>query len=187
MSSRDNEEIKYCLDGHPEIYENLVKRYQGPLLNYLTGKTGSEEQAEEIAQETFIRAFFKLNKLKKPDSYNAWLSGIANRVLQNQQRSERQRDRNLRKLIVGTPVENKTESDAVEQSVAQLPDKYKEVILLRYYGGLSCNQAADRLGISLSAVTKRLSRAYEMLTPGTPTCGGLDTDSRTDGSVGGFA
>lgn len=163
MSSCDHEDIKHCLNGHPEMYENLVKRHQGPLLNYLTSKTCSEEQAEEIAQETFIRAFFKLNKLKKPDSYNAWLIGIANRVLQNKQRNERLRDRNLRTLIDGTTVEDKTELDAVEQSVAQLPDKYKEVILLRYYGGLSCNQAAAQLDISLSAVTKRLSRAYEML------------------------
>jgi RNA polymerase sigma-70 factor (ECF subfamily) len=159
MSSCDYEEIKYCLDGHPEIYENLVKRYQGPLLNYLTSKTGSEEQAEEIAQETFIRAFVKLNKLKNFDSFHAWLIGIANNVLQNQQRSER----NLRKLVENRPVENKTGSDTMKQSVDELPDKYKEVILLRYYGGLSCNEVADQLGISLSAVTKRLSRAYEML------------------------
>ena len=52
---------------------------------------------------------------------------------------------------------------ALEAAIAQLPEAYRKIILLRYYGGHSCNQIAERFNMPLGTVTKTLSRAYAML------------------------
>jgi RNA polymerase sigma-70 factor (ECF subfamily) len=52
---------------------------------------------------------------------------------------------------------------ALERAVADLPDPYRETILLRYYGGQTCRHIAEREGVATGTVTKRLSRAYALL------------------------
>ena len=51
----------------------------------------------------------------------------------------------------------------LEKAVAELAEPYRQVILLRYYGGMSCAEVAERLGMPLGTATKTLSRAYAML------------------------
>jgi len=60
----DRDCIRHCLNGHPEMYRELVGRYQAILLSYLAGQLGNRERAEEAVQETFVRAYFCLIKLK---------------------------------------------------------------------------------------------------------------------------
>ncbi|NLE60689.1 MAG: hypothetical protein GX616_20275 [Planctomycetes bacterium] len=89
MCRTDRECIEHCLDGHPDAYRHLVGRYQAVLVTYLAGHLGNREWAEEAAQEAFVRAYFALGKLRKPDSFFSWLLGIAGRVAMEQQRNER--------------------------------------------------------------------------------------------------
>ena len=162
-SLTDRECVERCLDGRPDAYRHLVSRYQGPLLSYLVGRLGDPHQAEEAAQEAFVRAYFALRKLKKPDSFFAWLAGIAGRVMQEQYRARRRQVK-----LAGQAAEHRSaigDAEEVElgKSVAALPDVYREVILMRYYAGLSCAELASRLGVPIGTVTKRLSRAYALL------------------------
>jgi len=80
MCRTDRECIEHCLDGHPDAYRHLVGRYQTVLVTYLAGHLGNREWAEEAAQEAFVRAYFALGKLRKPESFFSWLLGIAGRV-----------------------------------------------------------------------------------------------------------
>ncbi|UCC31320.1 MAG: sigma-70 family RNA polymerase sigma factor [Phycisphaerales bacterium] len=159
----DEQCIKLCLNSHPDAYRQLVRRYQGPLVSYLIGRLGGLERAEEAAQETFVRAFFALGKLKTPESFFSWLLGIAGRVVKEGRRAQR---RSL-SVISSSPERSAAPEPAgdylLEEAVAGLPEKYAEVVLLRYYGELSCAEVADRLGVPVGTVTKRLSRAYGML------------------------
>ena len=84
----DKEYVERCRDGHPEDFSLLVDRYQKPLFSYLAARVGNLPQAEEAAQESFVRAFLSLKKLRKPESFYSWLLGIAGRVAQEQFRSE---------------------------------------------------------------------------------------------------
>ncbi|UCD27848.1 MAG: RNA polymerase sigma factor [Planctomycetota bacterium] len=155
--------IERCLDGHPEAYRELVGRYQAILLSFLAGQLNDGNLAEEAAQETFVRAYFALNKLKKPDSFVSWLLGIAGRVAKEQQR-DRKRQRDLAGLWSERNQEPELSNDlALERAIGELPDIYREVVLLRYYGDQTCSQVAEQLDIPLGTVTKRLSRAYQML------------------------
>jgi RNA polymerase sigma-70 factor (ECF subfamily) len=163
MGTTDKYYIERCLNGHADDFRHLIRRYQGPLLAHLAGRSKSRDQAEEAAQETMVRAWFALGKLKKQNSFFAWLLGIANRVTKEQQRQNQRRIR-----IAEVMSENKNDPElsqdfALEKAVAALPPPYRDVVLLRYYGDRSCNDIAEQLDVPLGTVTKQLSRAYAML------------------------
>jgi RNA polymerase sigma factor (sigma-70 family) len=162
MSESDRECVRLCLDGRPEAFRELVERYQAPLVSYLSGRLNSRDLAEEAAQETFVRSFFALRKLRKPELFYSWLFGIASRVLREYRRD----------VLRMRPAEPLTEMPAQESPspdyelqcmVGRLPRPYREVILLHYYGGLSCAETAEKLAVPVGTVTKRLSRAHQML------------------------
>jgi RNA polymerase sigma-70 factor, ECF subfamily len=163
MGENDSDCIEKCLDSHPEAFRHLVTRYQSALVPFLVGKLGSVEQAEEAAQETFVRAYFDLCKLKKPESFFPWLLGIAIRVAKEQQRADKQRKDIARLWKENRPSPELSDSFALESAVAELDEPYRQIVLLRYYGGLTCNEVAQKLEMPLGTVTKYLSRAYQML------------------------
>lgn len=163
MCQTDRQYVECCLNGQPDVFRQLVVRYQGVVLSYLTGRLGDRDRAEEAAQETFVRAYLGLSKLRKPETFYSWLLGIATRVAKLQQRTDH-RGRELAKAWVQHRPQPEMSSDyGLEQAVAGLPEPYRQVVLLRYYGDLSCGEVAQQLSVPLGTVTKQLSRAYGML------------------------
>jgi DNA-directed RNA polymerase specialized sigma24 family protein len=69
MDLTDKEYVGRCRDGHQEDFRLLVDRYQKPLSAYLAGRLWDGRQVEEAAQESFVRAFLSLKKLRKPESF----------------------------------------------------------------------------------------------------------------------
>ena len=152
-----------CLNGQPDAYGQLVRRYEGPLLAYLAGRLGGLDQAEDAAQESFVRAFFSLRRLKAAESFFAWLLGIAGRVAKEQRRARRRYRAAVAAVpprVVPTALER---DDALEQALAELPENYARVVALRYFAGLSCSEVARQLDVPLGTVTKQLSRAHALL------------------------
>ncbi len=164
-SGTDKYYVERCLDGHPDDFRYLVRRYQSALLANLAGKLGDRDRAEEAAQEALVRAYFNMAKLRKPDSFFSWLLGIADHVAREQTRKEQiQRQRELvRSFAEEASGPELSEDYALESAIAELPEDYRQIVLLRYYGGQSCNQIAEQLDMPLGTVTKMLSRAYAML------------------------
>jgi len=168
MDLTDKEYVQRCRDGHPDDFRLLVHRYQGPLFSYLTSHMGGDRsQAEEAAQESFVRAFQSLKKLRKPESFYSWLLGIAGRVAKEQCRSHkrRQQDREIAETMLGG-ADDAPDARAeypLEEAIATLPESYRQVILLRFYEELSCHELAEQLHMPLGTVTKTLSRAYALL------------------------
>ncbi len=173
MNSLEQDERQKPSDGEyvvssrnecPDQFRLLVQRYQRPLFAYLSSRLGNPSEAEEAAQESFVRAFLSLKKLRKPDSFYAWLMGIAGRVLKEQFRAKerRQRDRAIAETLLPEDPGSAPEYP-LEEAIAVLPESYRQVVLLRYYEGLSCQDVATRLGMPLGTVTKTLSRAYALL------------------------
>ena len=164
MDTTDKEWVERCRNGEPEDYRFLVARYQGPLFSYLAGRLRDRFLAEEAAQESLVRAFFGLRRLKKPESFHAWLLGIAGRVAHEFQRSaSRQRAAGDSAESVAAEPAEESQNEDLDAAIAALPESYRQVILLRYYEELSCQQVADRLGVPLGTATKTLSRAYAEL------------------------
>jgi RNA polymerase sigma-70 factor, ECF subfamily len=164
MGLSDREYVERSRDGYPDDFQVLVQRYQKPLFVYLTSRLGDPLQAEEAAQESFVRAFLALKKLRKPESFYAWLIGIAGRVLKEQFRLQARRDRNVEAAEMLSAKDTSEQTDyPLEEAIAALPETYRQVILLRYYEALSCQEVATRLDMPIGTVTKALSRAYALL------------------------
>ncbi len=165
MSETDKYYIERCLDGHPDDFRYIVRRYQAVLLAHLAGKLGNKDKAEEAAQESLVRAYFNMSKLRSPGSFFSWLLGIADRVAKEHQRKEmlHQQREVIRSFSQEAASPELSQDYGLEAAIAELPESYRRVVLLRYYGGRSCSQVAEQLDMPLGTVTKTLSRAYAML------------------------
>ncbi len=165
MSETDTYYIERCLDGHPDDFRYIVRRYQAVLLAHLAGKLGNKDKAEEAAQESLVRAYFNMSKLRKPGSFFSWLLGIADRVAKEHQRKDmlHQQREVIRSFSAEAASPELSQDYGLEAAIAELPESYRRVVLLRYYGGRSCSQVAEQLDIPLGTITKTLSRAYAML------------------------
>ncbi len=175
MCQTDGECVRGCLDGQPEMFRQLVLRYQVPLVKHLAGRLGDDNEAAEAAQETMVRAYFALPKLKKVESFYAWLLGIAERVARETQRTRGRRIGSLDVESVPDRTEVVTDQGlcpdgALSRAVAELPEAHRQVVLLRFYGGLSCAEISRNLDVPLGTVTSRLSRAYALLREALRTC-----------------
>jgi RNA polymerase sigma-70 factor (ECF subfamily) len=165
MPPSDAECVRSCLDGHPEAFRHLVARYQTPLTRHVRFHLGEMGEAMEAAQETFVRAYFALGNLRKPESFFSWLLGIADRVCQETRRAAmRHKSVSCDQLELAEATKpDPGARPAVTEAVTRLPDAYREVVVLRFYGGHSCADISRDLGVPLGTVTKRLSRAYVLL------------------------
>jgi RNA polymerase sigma-70 factor (ECF subfamily) len=165
MNQNDKACVERCRAGDPEEFRFLVQRYEGLLFAYLLQRLRDRSLAEEAAQESFVRAFLSLSKLRKPESFYAWLLGIGARIAKEYLRGlSHQQAEPLAELELAAEVPGANyEDQGLEEAIAELPEAYRQVILLRFYEELSCQEVAQRLGLPLGTVTKTLSRAYAML------------------------
>jgi len=164
LESSDREYVVSSRNGCPDHFRLLVQRYQRPLFAYLSSRLGNPLEAEEAAQESFVRAFMSLKTLRNPESFYAWLIGIAARVLREQFRARKRREKDRAIAEDLLPEDSGPAPEyPLEEAIAVLPETYRQVIVLRYYEGSSCQEVATRLGLPLGTVTKTLSRAYALL------------------------
>jgi RNA polymerase sigma-70 factor, ECF subfamily len=165
----DEECVRLSLGGRPEMFRHLVVRYESALIKHVAGRLGDPVEAAEAAQEAMVRAYFALPKLRKAESFFPWLLGIADRVVREARRARRRRPASLDLEAVSDrtepepPARDGPADPVLSQAVADLPEPYRQVILMRFYGDQSCTEISHLLGISLGTVTSRLSRAYAML------------------------
>src|ERR1043166_8156319 len=164
----DQQYVRECLNGHPDQYRHLARRYERVLLSHLLPQCRDRGDAEEAAQETLVRAYFWLPSLKKRGSFFSWLIGIADRVVQEQRRA-RQRDRRIEEAAKAQAMSDSQaapspSNDApLARAINAPPQEYRQLILMRYYSDLSCKEVSDLFDMPLGTVTKMLSRAYVML------------------------
>src|ERR1035438_1974093 len=125
MDLTDKEYVQRCRDGHPDDFRLLVHRYQGPLFSYLTGRLRDRSRAEDAAQESFVRAFQSLSKLRKPEFFYSWLLGIARRVALEQFRSlkRRQQDREIAETMMAESPDSDAEY-SLDEAIAVLAEKH---------------------------------------------------------------
>ena len=162
----DQQYVRECLNGHPDQYRHLASRYERVLMTHLLPRCrGDRSDAEEAAQETLVRAYFWLPSLRKPQAFFSWLIGIADRVALEHQRAKTRERRIVEAATERSraAMETSEPDAALQDAIAELPEDYRQLILLRYYADLPCKEIAEQLDMPLGTVTKMLSRAYLML------------------------
>ncbi len=169
--------IEQARGGDQAAFANLVELYQRPVYNLAYRMLGSTQDAEDAAQETFLRAYVQLDTYQPERRFASWLLSIAAHYCIDQLRRRRFTWLPLDNLpfldwLSGGEVEpegatlQREERDQVRQLLTRLPANYRLVIVLRYWYDLSCQEIADVAGLTESAVKTRLYRAREMLAQG---------------------
>lgn len=147
----------------------LVEQHQTAVFRLAYLMLQDEAEARDVAQETFIRAYLKLEQFENGRSLRPWLLQIANRLAQNRQRSWRRYWEALRHWAEGETAvvsDHKDERLAAQrlwQAVRQLQSKAQTVLYLRYFLGLSVAETAVVLDIAVGTVKSRQNRALATL------------------------
>ena len=149
-------------------FEALVSSYSSDLYRYAVWLTHDSDVAEELVQETYLRAWKSLDSLKDSRSAKAWLITILRR--ENARRFERKRpegfvndDMEPDQMVEVACSHSVVESMSLQKSLDMLTEEYKEPLLLQVLGGYSCNEIAEILDISVQAVMTRLFRARQKM------------------------
>lgn len=145
----------------------LYGRYYANIYRYALSQLRSPEDAEDAAQNTFLRAFAALQKGVVPESEAAWLFKIAHNVCASSKlawlrRRRVEQPRDLDELQVARP-ESEVDITGLEGALAAMPPRLREAFLLREWQGLSYAEIADRLDTSRSAVETLIFRARRHL------------------------
>ncbi len=151
--------VEAALDGNIDSFGQLARRYYASLVAVAYSVLSDHQLAEDAAQEAFARALTSLSKLRKPDKFAPWLAQICRNVAKDMV-AAKSRPINPRDLS-GVPDCNRQNDnvEAVRRAIEQLSVSTREVIVLRYYNGLSYEEISSVLGISRATINGRLTRA----------------------------
>jgi RNA polymerase sigma factor (sigma-70 family) len=161
-----------CQLGERPAFDELVTRWGGPVWKYVRRLTNTDEVADEIAQDVWLRALRGLHRLRDGAKLRAWLFGIARRTLMDRLREHYatppMSDVDVTDLVVANDINEVTddlEEDlaAVEEALARLPVIEREALTLFYLRELSLGEVADVLGVPIGTVKSRLFRARKLL------------------------
>lgn len=172
--------IKAVLDGDKNSYCSLVDTYSERIINYLARMTGNRYEAEELAQETFVRAYYALDSYNPQYKFSTWLFQIATNLCINAFK-KRQRlvhvdgyqDEDGKSWWVmpdtrraGDPAAMAEQHDLqreVQEAIDLLPAVYRIVVILRHMHGLSYQEIADVTELPIGTVKSRLGRGRSRL------------------------
>ncbi len=155
-------------DPHESALIRLMRQYEKDVLKVCTVCLRDLTLAEDATQETFFKAFRAMNRFRGDSSEKTWLMRIAINTCKDIRRGAwfRHTDRSVSLDRLPEPsVPPQADSILVTMEVMRLPVREREAVLLRYYQNMTLAEVAQVLGISATAVTKRLKKAHEHLYP----------------------
>ncbi|HVE41096.1 MAG TPA: RNA polymerase sigma factor [Planctomycetota bacterium] len=160
--------VRAARRGERAAFDRLVERYSRAVLARQFGWTRDAAAAEDLAQETFLRAWQGLGRLEDVRAFGSWVLSIAGFVGQEWLR-RKQLDQKARTTLA-TPAAERQEGGrddgpdpVLARALAELAPDVQQLLALRHDRGMSCEEIARELGRPLGTVTKTLSRAYEQL------------------------
>jgi RNA polymerase sigma-70 factor (ECF subfamily) len=166
-------------EGNSASFDLLVERYKIRLFNYLFRLVGNRDDAEEIAQEAFVKAYIHAGKYKTIAKFSTWLYTIATNLVRNKIRSRSRKPQIMSLWTKGRydgeeekPVDvidtqrspedkmNDAELSAViSKAIEKIPEKYRTSFVLREINQLSYEEIAAVTGLKLGTVRSRINRA----------------------------
>ena len=165
--------LRASREGDVKAFGEIVKRHQNSVSAVTYSITGSIDQSEDLAQEAFIVAWQKLKTLKKPAALSGWLCGIARNLALNWLRdNKKEKTVSLEALpeqAIQTAADMEEEVlrqqryETVWAALRDLPETYREPLVLFYRNSQSVREVADALDLTEDCVKQRLSRGRKLL------------------------
>lgn len=172
---QEQEIIRRVLGGDRSAFAGLVEKYQEPIFNLAYRMTGSREDADDLTQETFIRAYQNLYRFDQHKKFFTWLYTIGINLIRNHLK------KNERKVVHLTTSDSVVEHQKeeytkekddtssadrmirLEQVIRNLPVDLREAIILKFMNDLTFEEVANVTGDSVSAVKMRIYRGLEKM------------------------
>lgn len=149
-------------------FENLVTEYSGDMYRFAFWLGGDEQLAQDVVQEACLRAWRAFARLQDINAGKAWLFTIIRR--EHARHFQRKRlptsdieDLDVAEAAAWADPEQVISDQQIRQAMQQLPDNYREPLLMQVLGGMSCNEIAAELDLKSGAVMTRLFRARSKL------------------------
>ena len=179
MPATDVELVRGALDGSESAFRDIVLRYQRPVFGIIVRVVRDQARAEELAQDTFVKAFRALHTFDLARRFSAWLFTIAHRVAIDEARRSAPETVSLDELEDdGNPVvqiadakgatpavilERAELASALDAAIARLRPAYRELVSLKYEQGLDYEEIMEITGLPGGTVKSSLHRARKEL------------------------
>ena len=178
MKNDDAQLIQRVLDGDDTAFSVLVRKYQKPVHALVWRKIGDFHIAEDITQDTFLKAYQRLSTLKEPQRFASWLYVIAANHCSTWLRKKRLWTQSLENTssaqlekatysgyVIAENEQTTAEAqrEIVKKLLAKLQESERTVITLYYLGGMTHEEISEFLGVSVAAIKNRLYRARNRL------------------------
>jgi len=176
MGRTDEELVEACLAGEESAFDVLLGRWEKRIRGAIYRLVGSDEEARDLCQEAFLKAYKSLRSFKQEARFSSWLYQIALNLCRDRIRRRRGKTMvSLDELEEGgaaMPVAGPTALDLLQerdtsrlvaQAVEALPGEQREVIILKEYQGLTFLEIAQALDVPISTVKTRLYRGLDQL------------------------
>jgi RNA polymerase sigma-70 factor (ECF subfamily) len=170
----DEELIARFQDGDGYAFDQLVRRYKEPLLNFIYRFLGDLIEAEDIVQETFYRVYKNKHYYKEVAKFSTWIYTIASNLAKTELRRRRRRkvfsihrESSTEKDIELPDVKSDPEKEVntvltekeIQKAISNLPPKFRQVIILRDVQGFSYEEISSIIKVPLGTVKSRVNRA----------------------------
>ena len=169
----DTELVRLALEEDHQAYARLVDKYKGKIFAILYRMMGQPEDAQDLAQEVFTKAYFQLHKFQPNSNFSAWLYRMAANhcldELRRQKRSVQTTDEEMELIDAETPEDallQKEQKQVLLRQVMGLEEEYRSVVVLRYIEQLSYREISKAMSIPITTVQMRLHRARKKLRDG---------------------
>lgn len=157
--------VELARRGDPESFETLYERYYPTMVWLAYSILVDRNQAEDAAQQTFVKACEKLGSLKQADRFAPWLAAICRNESQQLIR-RRQHRLSWQAADADYAVQNDAadaDHEMVRAAIHGLAPMYREIIILHYFNGMDYPQIASTLGVAMHTVRGRLFRARKQI------------------------
>lgn len=185
-SAEDRQLIEKFKAGEHEAFDQLVEKYSGRAYQIAYGILGSRQDAEEVAQDVFVRIHRALPRFRGDSEFTTWMYRIAMNLARNKYRWNKSRG-SQRNVSIDAPLDGTDDPDAKRLDVVEarlapdekasldeleqralaelenLPELYRQALMLRNVDELSYEDIADLLGCKLGTIKSRIARAREEL------------------------
>jgi RNA polymerase sigma-70 factor, ECF subfamily len=168
--------LEQAKKGDKVAFGNLVEAYQTPVYNLAYRMLNNSGEAEEAAQEAFIRAFTRLESYDPAHKFSTWLLSITSNYCIDQLRKRRALLLSIDEPLPPHPalhsdgakgpeaqMMNSQQQEMVQSLLVELPPDYRQAVVLRYWYELSYDEIAEMMDTTVSAIKSRLFRARRQL------------------------
>jgi len=162
--------VRRALEGHPDAFAELVASHQSMVVVLARQHTPNWNEAEDIAQEAFLRAYRDLGRLRNPARFSTWLYGITLNAARERVRAQpptvpiqHVAEGAQGVAPVSSPEPTNAEVNDLLKQVAQLPERLRLPLTLHYVDGLKYAEIGEVLGIREIAARSRVHRAKAIL------------------------